>query len=62
MYRGRKDVCSQFWKLQALNQPVAVLGRAHLTLTHEAKVFKDKRVCKNKSRRDEKLPPSKYMC
>lgn len=38
------------------------VGKAHLTLSHEAKVFKDKRVRQNKSRRDEKLPPSKYMC
>lgn len=58
MYSGRKDVCSQFWKLQVLNQPVAVLGRVHLTLSHEAKVFKDKRVCQNKSKQERRKAPT----
>lgn len=28
------------------------VGKAHLTLSHEAKVFKDKRVCQNKSKQE----------
>lgn len=35
--------------------------KAYLTLSHEGEVFKDKRVCQNKSKRGRMLPPSKYM-
>lgn len=38
------------------------VGKAYLTLSHEGEVFKDKRVCQNKNKRDGMLPPSKYMC